>query len=168
VATRKSKTQNSKLKRLFVTVAPSLLALTISAAAQAESMWVKNASTDIRDGKGAVYPSLGTIQKGQEVTVLAHDGSWVQVQSGNTKGWVYSSALSTSKVGGDLNFVPAGAAAANMNTGIAARGLQGDAEHYVNAKHLNKAPLESLIALRKSIQPAEYVAFTQEGNLGAK
>ena len=168
MAHRKSKTQRSKLKNLLICLSPCLLVLTVTAAANAESMWVKNASTDIRDGKGAVYPSLGTIQKGQEVTVLAHEGSWVQVQAGNTKGWVFSSALSASKVGGDLNFVPAGAAAANMNTGIAARGLQGDAEHYVSAKHLNKAPLESLIALRKSIQPAEYVAFTQDGNIGAR
>src|SRR6187455_933050 len=111
--------QNSKLKNLLVTLSPCLLILTAVATARAESMWVKNATTDIREGKGAVYPSLGTIQKGQEVTVLSKDGSWVQVQAGATKGWVFSSALSTSKVGSDLILIPTGAATANMNTGIA-------------------------------------------------
>jgi uncharacterized protein YraI len=129
-------------------------------------MWVKSANVDLRGGKGAVFPTVGQVQKGQEVSVLARDGSWVQVQAGSVQGWVYNTSLSASKVGGDISLMPAGSATANMNTGIAARGLQGDTEQYVNSKHLNKAPLEMLISLRKSIQPAEYQAFTSQGNIG--
>ena len=165
---KKSKMQKAKRKTLLVTLSPCLLVLAFAASARAESMWVKNATVDIRDGKGAVFPTLGTVQKGTELTVLARDGNWVQVQAGAVKGWVYNTALSKDKVGGDFSLMPAGEAAANMNTGIAARGLQGDAEQYVSSKHLNKAPLEGLIALRKSIPPAEYVAFVQPVAAGTK
>ena len=161
------KTRKSKLKTLLVSLSPLLLVLTVTTA-HAESVWVKNATVDIREGKGAVFPSLGAVQKGQELTVVSRDGAWVQVQTGNLKGWVSNATVSATKVNGDFVIMPAGAAAANMNTGIAARGLQGDAERYVSSKGLNKTHVESLIALRKSIQPAEYMAFTTQGNVGAK
>jgi uncharacterized protein YraI len=150
------KSQKSKIKNLL---APAMVLLATTVAS-AESVWVKNATVDVREGKGAVFPSLGVVQKGQELTVLSRDGNWVQVQSGSVKGWVSTTAISTAKVNGDFAIMPAGAAAANMNTGIAARGLNPDAEQYVSAKRLNKAHLDSLIALRKSIPPAEYLAFT--------
>ena len=147
-------------------IAGALMLAAFSTIANAESMWVKSANVDLRGGKGAVFPAVGQAQKGQEVTVVSRDGNWVQVQAGSVQGWVYNSSLSASKVGGDVSLIPTGSATANMNTGIAARGLQGDTEQYVSSKHLNKAPLEMLIALRKSIQPAEYQAFTAQGNLG--
>ena len=154
------------MKRKFYAGAVAVALL--SASAHAESMWVKNATVEIRDGKGAVFPAVGTLQKGQEVTVLVRDGNWVQVQAGTVKGWAHTASLSAAKVSGEFSLLPPGAAAAQMNTGIAARGLQGDAEKYVSSRRLNKAPLENLIKLRKSIPPAEYLAFTQQGNVGAK
>src|SRR5437868_15353194 len=104
------------------------LALAITSTALAESLWVKSATADLREGKGAVYPSVATVSKGQEVTVVSRDGKWVQVSAAGKTGWVFESALSTSKVNGDMNLMPG--AAAEMSTGIAARGLQPGAESY--------------------------------------
>jgi uncharacterized protein YraI len=143
----------------YVSIA-TILMLAISApAAFGESLWVKSPTADLREGKGAVYPSLATVAKGQEVTVLSRDGKWVQVQTAGKTGWVYETALSTSKVGGDVNLLPG--ATADMSTGIAARGLQPGAETYVQSRGLSKAALEQLIALRKNISPQEWVAFAQ-------
>ena len=124
-----------------------------------ESLWVKSATVDLRTGKGAIYPSAGTLVKGTEVTVVARDSGWVQVTSAGKSGWVFEGSLSKDRVGGDVNLLPG--ATAEMSTASAARGLQPDAEAYVQAKHLDKGPLESLRALRKSIPPEEWVAFVQ-------
>jgi len=136
------------------------LALAITSTALAESLWVKSATTDLREGKVAVYPSVATVSKGQEVTVVSRDGKWVQVSAAGKTGWVFESALSATKVGGDLTLTPG--ATAEMSTGIAARGLQPGAETYVQSRNLSKAPLEQLIALRKSIGPQEWVTFSAQ------
>ena len=130
---------------------------TLSTSALAESLWVKSATADLREGKGAVYPSVATVSKGQELTVVSRDGKWVQVSTAGKTGWVFESALSTSKVNSDVVLVPG--AAAEMSTGIAARGLQPGAESYVQSRNLSKAPLEQLIALRKNITPQEWTTF---------
>lgn len=156
-------------RRLTIPIFSALLALLLVTPAMAESVWVKAEVADIRQGKAAVYPAVGQVKKGQELSVLSHDGKWVQVQvpAGGPSGWINEVSVSSQKVGGDLLSMPPGAAAANMSTGIAARGLQGDAEAYVQARHLSKQPLEYLIALRKSIPPQEYEAFTSQGKVGA-
>jgi len=139
-------------------IAAAALALAASTSF-AESLWVKNATVDLRTGKAAIYPSAGTLAKGTEVTVVSRDSGWVQVTAAGKTGWVFEGSLSADRVGGDINLNPG--AAAQMSTASAARGLQPDAENYVQTKHLNKAPLENLIALRKGIPPEEWVAFVQ-------
>lgn len=138
------------------------LALTLAAsstAAFAESVWVKAATVDVRENKGAVYPSLVTAPKGTELTVVKRDGQWIQVQTGGKTGWVFANAVSTSKVNADMNLMPG--ASAEMGTGIAARGLQPGAETYVSSRGLSKAGLEHLIAVRKSINPTEWTKFSE-------
>ena len=122
-----------------------------------ESMWVKSATLDLHQGKGAVFPTVVTVAKGAEVTVVSRDGHWVEVTAAGKTGWVFDGSLSAQKVGGDMNFLPG--ASAEMGTGIAARGLQPGAETYVSARGMSKAGLEHLISLRKSIPPQEWVAF---------
>ena len=144
------------MKRKAIYVA-GLAAMAISATAVfAESQWVKTDSVNILGGKGAVYPVLGVVKKGTELTVYSHEGKWLQVQpvSGGPQGWVFETSLSPQKVSGDMISLKAGDTA-EMGTGAAARGLQPTAETYVKGGHLNKAPLEQLIALRKSIPPEE-------------
>jgi len=124
-----------------------------------ESLWVKSATVDLHTGKAAIYPSTGTLAKGTEVTVVSRDSGWVQVTAAGKTGWVFEGSLSKDRVGGDMNLTPG--ATAEMSTASAARGLQPDAEAYVQARHLDKGPLESLRALRKNIPPEEWVAFVQ-------
>jgi uncharacterized protein YraI len=138
-------------------IATVLMLAVGASSAWAESMWVKSATVDLREGKGAVYPSVTTVAKGQEVTVVSRDGKWVQVEAAGKRGWVYETALSSSKVGGDMNFMPG--ASAEMSTGVAARGLQPGAESYVQSRRLSKAPLEQLLQIRKNISPQEWVSF---------
>jgi Bacterial SH3 domain len=151
-------------------VSAAAIALVLGATvASAESVWVKAELVDIRSGKAAIYPKVTTVKKGDELTVKSRDGHWVEVQLANgSSGWINDVSLSSQKVGADLVGFAPGAAAAEMSTGVAARGLQPGAETYASSKGLSKAPLEALIALRKSIQPAEYESFINEGHVGAK
>jgi len=155
------------MKRGRVVVAAAIALAVGASVALAESTWVKSDSVDIRGGKGAVFPVLGVAKKGQELTVLSRDGKWIQVQAGAATGWVFEGGLSPQKVNGDLIAITPGNAA-EMGTGIAARGLQPSAETYVANGRLNKAPLERLIALRKSIPPAEWEAFTAQVRAGTR
>lgn len=142
------------------------LALAVAAStAFAESVWVKAEVADLRSGKAAVYPTLGQVKKGQELTVVSRDGHWVQVQSAGKTGWIYDASLSDKKVDGGVTF---NADTAEVSTGIAARGWDSDAELYTQSKHLSTAGMDYLAAIRKSIQPNDYVLFTStpQGHLG--
>jgi hypothetical protein len=136
------------------------LVLGAASSAFAESAWVKAATVEVREDKGAIYPSVVTVGKGTELSVLKRDGHWVQVQTGGKTGWVFDGSISSSKVNGDFNLMPG--ANAEMGTGIAARGLQPGAETYVSSRGLSKAPLEHLIALRKTIPAAEWTRFVAD------
>lgn len=151
------------MKRTYIA---AMLALAISAsAAYAESVWVKADVADLRGGKAAVYPTVGQVKKGQELTVVSRDGHWVQVQSGGTTGWIYDSSVSTAKVDSGFQM---NSNTAEISTGIAARGWDNDAEIYTQNRHLSTAWMDYLSKIRKSIQPQEYVAFTNspQGHLG--
>jgi uncharacterized protein YraI len=145
------------MKARHLSIATLLMLAIGASSAWGETLWVKSTTVDLREGKGAVFPSVTTVAKGQQVTVVSRDGKWVQVQSGGKTGWVYETALSSTAVTGDVKLMPG--AAGDMSTGIAARGLQPGAEAYVKTKGMSKAALEQLIALRKNISGQEWVAF---------
>ncbi len=147
-------------------IVAAALALAVSATAvYAESVWVKAEVADVRGGKAAVYPALGQVKKGQELAVISRDGHWVQVQFAANNGWIYDSSLSDKKVGAGIS---AGADTAEVSTGIAARGWDADAEVYTQNRHLSTAGMNYLAAIRKSIQPQDFVLFTNspQGHLG--
>lgn len=135
--------------------------------AVAESLWVKSERVEIRSGKGAVFPVVGTAAKGAELNVVSREGKWIKVKVGEAEGYVYENALSASKVAGGNNLLAGvGAQAASMTTGSASKGLQPEAETYASAKGFSPAPLNNLIAACKAIDPKEWQAFTAEGNVG--
>jgi uncharacterized protein YraI len=144
------------MKKRHLATAIALACSLTAASAFGESMWVKSATVDVRSGKGAVYPSTGKIAKGTEVAVVSRDTGWVQITAGSLSGWVFEGSLSASKVGEDISF---GGANAQMSTAAAARGLAPDAEAYVTSRRMNKAALERLISLRKTIAPQEWEKF---------
>jgi uncharacterized protein YraI len=145
------------MKTRYASIAAALMLAIGASAAWGETLWVKSATADLREGKGAIFPSVATIAKGQQVTVVSRDGKWVQVQAAGKTGWVFETALSSTMVGGDINLMPS--AAADMSTGAASRGLAPDAEAYASSRRMSKQPLQNLVDLRKTISPQEWVAF---------
>jgi uncharacterized protein YraI len=136
-------------------------------AAAAETLWVRSESVDVLSGKGAIYPAVATVRKGQELTVVIRDGKWVQVQAGNTTGWVYENSLSAQKVsGGGGMFTISPGTVAQVNTGAASRGFDESAEQYASNRRLSPAPLQHLVNVSRMIKPAEWEEFTRQGRIG--
>ena len=65
------------------------------------SAWITENNTYVRTGPSTTFPAAGTFAKGTKVTVLSHGTAFDYVSSGDTKGYVRNSYLSTSKVAKD-------------------------------------------------------------------
>ena len=139
----------------------------------AESIWIKSEVVEIRSGKGAVYPVIATVKKGQELTVVEHEGKWLKVNvpgaaDGAAQGYVFENSISPTKVsGGGGLFSGVNAGGSEMGTAAAAKGLQPTAENYAAGRRMDSGPLNRLIAQRKAIDPKEWERFTAEGKVGA-
>ena len=157
----------------------ALLALSLSATAFAESIWINSEVVEIRSGKGPIYPVVAKVKKGQELSVILREGKWLKVAvPPNTavtapgaapaaQGYVYENAVSATKVNGNANLL-SGLTGGDMSTAAAAKGLQPSAEHYASGKGMSSAPLNNLIAMRNKIHPKEWERFMAEGHVGPK
>jgi uncharacterized protein YraI len=156
-------------RRSFSVLAGAAIASLAVGVAMAEQVWVKSESVEIRGGKGAVYPVVGTAAKGAALEVLGHEGKWLKVKVGEKQGYVFENAISAEEVGGGGNLlaaVGAGSNASEMSSSASAKGLEQDAQVYADQKNLNPAPLNKLIQLRNQITPQQWEAFTAEGKVG--
>jgi uncharacterized protein YgiM (DUF1202 family) len=148
-------------------LAALVMTVILAGSASAEEVWVKSESAEIRSGKAAVFPVLVTAKKGDQLTVLAREGKWIKVKVGDKDGYVYETALSTTKVGSGGNLLSAlGAGGADMTTASAAKGLDKSAETYAASKNLDPRPLQALVDSAKAIDPKEWQAFTAAGKVG--
>jgi uncharacterized protein YraI len=135
-----------------------MLAFSVGAL-RAETLWVKTPAVDLREGKGSMFSVTGTVPKGTELSVVSREGSWVQVEAGTVKGWVYESSLSPQKVdSGSLGSIRS----AQMNTGAASRGVGPMATQYAASKNYSHAALDALVALNKHIPSQECITFNQQ------
>ncbi len=133
----------------------------------AEDLWVKSESVEIREGKGAVYPVITTVKKGQPLTVIERDGKWIKVKAGDKDGYVYETAVSPTKIDGGGNiFQNMGIKGSGMTSASAAKGLDKDAEAYASGKGMSPRPLQTLVDAAKKISPKEWEAFAAEGKVG--
>jgi uncharacterized protein YgiM (DUF1202 family) len=162
-----------KNSRLMAAIVAGVI-VTVGGSAFAESIWIKSEVVEIRGGKGAVYPVLATVKKGQELTVVERDGKWIKVIVPNgavaavpQQGYVFENAVSVTKVDAGGNIF-SGMGSSDMGTAAAAKGLQPTAENYAANKRMDSGPLNRLIALNKHIDPKEYEKFTAEGHVGVK
>jgi uncharacterized protein YraI len=155
-------------KRKLVMICAWTAAALAGGAVLAEDVWVQSESVDIRAGKGAVYPVVATASKGAKLSVIAHEGKWLQVQAGDKPGYVFETAISASKVdgGGNLlaNMEPSDST--NMSSGAAAKGLTEDADQYARSKNMDPKAMNRLIDYRKKIDPKDWEKFTAEGKVG--
>ncbi|WP_342505279.1 N-acetylmuramoyl-L-alanine amidase [Sporosarcina sp. FSL K6-2383] len=58
--------------------------------ADADSVTVDTASLHIRSGPGLTYNVTGSLKKGAQIEVLSTSGDWLEIQNGNTTGWIAS------------------------------------------------------------------------------
>lgn len=136
--------------------------------AAAEQVFVQKPSAVVREDKGNLYKEVETVPKGTALTVLERDGHWLRVKSpGGGEGWVFDGAVTTKKTGPGLGDVlgsnaDAGAAA----PGAAGKGMEPESVAYADTKHLDRAPLERLVAARKALDPEDLKRFMSEGKVG--
>jgi hypothetical protein len=141
----------------------------LAAGAMADQVWIKSEEVQIRTGKGAVYPVIATAEKGAELTVVAREGHWIQVQVGTQVGYVFDGSVSPDKVSGGGNLLAsmgAGADASSLSSGAAAKGLAPEADQYAASKNIDPGPMNRLIDFRKHFDPKLWEKFTAEGKVG--
>jgi len=79
------------MKRRF---ALTILVLAGAAAiAVAASQRIEREGVVLRGGPGSFYPSMGKLEKGSDVELLAEKGPWRRVRRGAKAGWVSRSAF---------------------------------------------------------------------------
>jgi hypothetical protein len=136
--------------------------------ASAEDVFVQKPSVVVREGKAASYKEVATVAKGDKLTVLERDGRWLRVRApGRGEGWIFEGAVTAKKTGPGLGEVlgsnaDAGAAA----PGAAGKGMEPEAIAYADTKHLDRAPLEKMVAAAKAVDAEEWERFMQEGRVG--
>ncbi|MGM0844122.1 MAG: SH3 domain-containing protein [Bacillota bacterium] len=63
--------------------------VTLQTSSKAQKGIITENGLRIRDGAGTNHPVTGTLYKGQEVTILEHNGDWYRITAGEKSGWVY-------------------------------------------------------------------------------
>lgn len=152
----------------------AVLALAVSAVAlAADTLTVGVDQVDLRSQKSAMFPVVATAKRGDTLTVLQKVDPWMQVQAGDTVGWVRTADLGTS--GNSMHSFLSGAdaqangstAAGSLSEGGAGKGLFPGAEDYAKATGTDPKKLEKLIALRKKlINDGTLARFDQQGKVG--
>ncbi len=142
--------------------------LCIANSALAEDVYVKLPTANVLAGKSAGTDHLLKLQRGEKLQLIAREGSWLKVKSGNTEGYVHQNSVSTSQEADTSGLSKALAGGSNASGASSAAAGRGDfkALEYANSKGMSPAGLQRMIALRQSVTGSEYTKFTAEGNVG--
>ena len=159
----------------FVTRAAAISLAVAAVALAADTVTVGTDHVDLRAGKISMSPVTATAKHGDTLTVLQDGDPWMQVQAGDTVGWVRKADLKT-KSGGINAFFSSADASANGNTsagslseGGAGKGLFPGTEAYAKASGNDPKKLQKLIDLRKKlINDGTLAKFDKQGKVGAK
>ena len=154
------------MKKLFVffvfvlLVSGALFAQTITAGGTA---WISSKTADLKSSTGFFAGKVGTLQMGDQVTVLQISGSKVQVRSAansSLSGWVASSSLSARRI------VAAGSGATASEVALAGKGFSQEVEDaYKTDGNLNYADVDRTEAITVSLDELE--RFVRDGHLNA-
>ncbi|MDR1804346.1 MAG: SH3 domain-containing protein [Treponema sp.] len=152
------------MKKLFVffvfvlLVSGALFAQQITAGGTA---WISSKTADLKSSTGFFAGRVGTLQMGDQVTVLQISGSKVQVRSAmnsSLSGWVASSSLSARRI------VAAGSSATATEVAMAGKGFDQEVENaYKTDGNLNYADVDRAEAITVSLD--ELYTFVTEGRL---
>jgi hypothetical protein len=154
------------MKKLFVFF---VLVLLVSGALFAQQItnggtaWVSSKTADLKSSTGFFAGKVGTLQMGDQVTVLQISGSKIHVRSAaasSLSGWVASSSLSARRI------VASGSSATATEVALAGKGFSQEVEDvYKTEGNLNYADVDRTEAVTVSLDELE--RFVRDGRLNA-
>jgi len=123
--------------------------------------WISSKTADLKSSTGFFAGKVGTLQMGDQVTVLQISGSKVQIRSAansSLSGWVASSSLSARRI------VAAGSSATATEVALAGKGFSQEVEDaYKTDGNLNYADVDRTEAI--TVSQDELYTFVTEGRL---
>ena len=151
------------MKKVIFVVLLCLIAAGIFSQRVGDRRWVNVQSANLKASAGFFAANTGALRFGDEVTVTAVSGKWVQVRSAarNVNGWITYSSLTSRPVvaqGGSGDF-------ASRDITLAARGFNPDVEreHRRRGGAMNYEAVDQMESV--TVSDAELLAFIQAGRL---
>ena len=139
----------------------------IAGAAKAEEVFVKLPQANILAGKGAGAERLAQVKKGEKLTVLGHEGSWLKVKIGDREGYVHENSVGTSGGGGGGlgKFLGDASGSSAASSAEAGRGL-GESMAWARSTGMNTGGLERMLAMRQDVKGSDWENFVNQGHVG--
>ena len=154
------------MKKMFVLFALILLvsgALFAQQISKGGTVWVSSKTADLKSSTGFFAGKQGTLQLGDQATVLDVSGSKVQVRSATNSslsGWTASSNLSARRI------VASGSSATATEVALAGKGFSQEVEDsYKTEGNLNYADVDRTEAI--TVRLEDLYRFVTEGRLNA-
>lgn len=159
-------TGKSRRRRLVVAMAAAMLGAACLAAAA--DLFVQRDTLDLMDSPGALGNVTATVNQNTKLQELERtDDGWVKVQTPDGKqGYVLADAVGKSPAKALVAGNVGSNSGAEMGTSLAARGLEPEAENYSRSKSYDKAALNKVIALNKTVNDGQYWQFGKDGKVG--
>jgi hypothetical protein len=130
--------------------------------------FTKQASTALLAEASRNAASVGSVEWGKPLKVLAVTGRWLSVSSGDLQGWIYSGNVSSEKppIENKNDLLPT--TAADTSAAVAARPLSNSSRRYAERKSLSQAAadIEWVEQQADRLTRTELESYLQEKNLG--
>jgi uncharacterized protein YgiM (DUF1202 family) len=153
------------------------IGLAAGVAAAQGTMWVSSAGARIQEEPSASSETLGSLNIGDEVTVLAQEDRWYQVKAPNgAVGWMYRGRLSDTRpqkeakdsdMGLFAGLGGSGMSVDEADTSRSVRGLSPETEAYARRKgtpEQYRRALEEVLAPK--VTPQQLEQFLKQGQIG--
>jgi uncharacterized protein YgiM (DUF1202 family) len=150
------------MKRILFIVVLCLAAAAVFGQRKGDTMYVAVRSVPLKSGTGFFAKTVGNLEYGAQVTVLAVNGKWAQLRSGSLTGWTASANLSAKRIVAQGNNRSASASEMAM----AGKGFSEEVEkEYRTGKDLNYSAVDILETV--TVPDGDLLSFIEEGHLAA-
>jgi hypothetical protein len=133
-----------------------------------QTCFSKQASTPLLAEADRSAATVGRVEWGKPLKITALSGRWLNVSSGDLKGWIYSGNVSSEKPPAEnkKDFLPT--TAADTTAAVAARPLSDSSRNYAKRKSLGEAAagIEWAEQQADAVSTAQVTAYMQEKALG--
>ena len=150
--------------RKFLFLLMLILLVSVALSAQVKkggTAWVSSKTADLKSSTWFFAGTTGTLQMGDQVTVLQIDGNWAEVRSSSNSslsGWTALSNLSARQI------VASGGSASASEVALAGKGFNQEIENsYKTQGSYNFADVDKTEAI--TVTQDELYAFITEGRL---